>query len=182
MERHSVLLSTLVCLALATLASGEVRMSTGSDEEQTSPPDESEPPVDMSTDASVAATPPDLPAFGQPAAQDGYSLTVNTVNDPGKPGLLYTPVPGTRLVSFNLTVATDSEDLTVNPFNINLVDTEGCVYQAQIGLVGYEMELVDLQGGKSSTGMLGFAIPETAVPLYLSYEVTESVTLQARVR
>lgn len=111
--------------------------------------------------------------LGDLVERDGYSLTVQVVEDPAAPGILYTPQPGMRLVAVEIVVGNVSgEPQTVNVLNSYLVDGDGFVYQADIGAIDDQIELVDIGPGERARGWVPFTIPENAAPYSLRYQVT----------
>ena len=122
--------------------------------------------------------------LGEMVESEGYSLVVEVIEDPASPGILYTPLEGTRLVAVEIAVGNESGELiTVNPLNTILVDTNGYLYEAELAGSDNQLDLVDLNAGERVRGWVAFEIPEDAVPESVRYQVSgfPIIELQARV-
>lgn len=112
-------------------------------------------------------------ALGETAENDGYSLVVETLEDPAPHGLIYNPTEGTKLVAVEIVVGNESgEQITVNALNTILIDTNGYLYEAELAGRDGQIELVDLNAGERVRGWVAFEIPENATPESVRYQVT----------
>lgn len=130
----------------------------------------------------VAYTRPHISNLGDVVERDGYSLTAVTVEDPATPGILYTPIEGSKLIAVEIVVANISgEQISVNPLHSYLVDTSGYVYSVELGGRDGQLELVDLNAGERVKGWVAFTVPEEAQAESIKYElgVFSSQFLQA---
>lgn len=118
---------------------------------------------------------PNIPSskLGDVIEQFGYSLTANTLEDPSKPGILYTAKQGYKLVAVELTLGnvSGSNALSVNPLFAYLVDTNGFIYSPELGGRDGAINSVDINVGEKAKGWVSFTIPKNAVPAYIKYEV-----------
>jgi hypothetical protein len=116
----------------------------------------------------------DVPGnLGDLIESDGYSLVAEAVEDPTTPGILYTPVEGTKLIAVQIAVGNVSgEVVTINALNATLVDTEGYVYTAELGGRDEQIDLIDINPGERARGWVSFQIPEGATPESIIYLVT----------
>ena len=105
---------------------------------------------------------------------EGYSLTAMSVEDPAKPGRLYDPVEGKKLIAVDVVIANVSGDkpADTNPLGATLVDTEGFVYDAELGGVDGQLDMVDLNPGERIRGWIAFEVPEEAVAASIRYEIS----------
>lgn len=115
----------------------------------------------------------DVPgALGELVEGDGYSLMAEVVEDPTTPGILYTAVPGRKLVAVQIVVGNVSgEMVTVNSLNTVLFDTDGFAYTSELAGRDGELELVDLNPGEQVRGWVAFELPEDASPASIKYQV-----------
>lgn len=147
------------------------------EEQTTAPQAPTEPPA-------ASAQPADF--LGDTAYGSGYSLTAVGVEDPAKPGILYQPSTGQRLVAVDVIVGNVSGDpLGVNPLNAVLIDQEGFTYQAELAGRDGQIATVDAFPGERVRGWIAFEIPEAAVvsrlrhsPGFLSSEFIEVGLIQ----
>lgn len=129
------------------------------------------PDVPLTTTGEVQR---DVPGnLGDLIESDGYSLVAEAVEDPTTPGILYTPVEGTKLIAVQIAVGNVSgEVVTINALNATLVDTEGYVYTAELGGRDEQIDLIDINPGERARGWVSFQIPEGATPESIIYLVT----------
>ncbi len=111
--------------------------------------------------AATQRVAPALPAMGSKVEVDGYSLMAAGLADPAKPGILYRPTEGTRLVSVDIAVSnvSSTDKLFVNPMYFVLVDSTGAIYTSELGGVSDQIEAVDLTAGQIQTGKVAFVVP-----------------------
>lgn len=124
---------------------------------------------------------PDWPNLGDVVEVSGYSLAAQTVEDPTEASQFYQAKQGTKLVGIEIVVGNVSgEKITLNPLSAALVDSNGFVYQAELGGRDGQIELVDLNAGEKGKGWVAFEVPEDAVPESIKYEVAgfPSIVLQ----
>lgn len=116
---------------------------------------------------------PEWPKLGDEVEASGYSLSAQTVEDPTDAGPLYQATSGTKLIGVEIVVGNVSgEQITLNPLNAVLVDSNGFVYQAELAGRDGQLELVDLNTGEKGKGWVAFEIPDDAVPESIKYEVS----------
>ena len=126
-----------------------------------------------------AWTPPKLPKLGDVVEQDGYSLTAATVEDPAKPGVIFRPEKGKRLLAVEAVVGNVSgAKITVNPLNATLVDADGFLYKPTLGGRYGQIELVELNPGEKVKGWISFQIPPGAKPEGVKYNVSGNISLE----
>ena len=107
-----------------------------------------------------------LAVAGAPVQANGYSMTVLGFADPAKPGILYQPQNGKRLVSVDVAMANvaSNDPMPCNPDFFLLVDANGYVYAPELGGVDGQLEAVDLNRGEKAQGQVAFVIPAGARP------------------
>jgi hypothetical protein len=123
---------------------------------------------------ATSAPPPTLPPaaqfLGDTAYRSGYSLTAIGVEDPAKPGVLYQPSTGQRLVAVDVVVGNVSGDpLSVNLLSAVLIDQDGFTYQPELGGRDGQLPTLDAFPGERARGWIAFEIPEGAVVTSLRY-------------
>jgi hypothetical protein len=120
------------------------------------------------------ATPEPLLELGDTDEVGGYSLTAMSVEDPAKPGRLYDPVEGKKLIAVDVIIANVSGDKPAgtNPLSATLVDTEGFVYDPELGGVDGQLDMVDLNPGERIRGWIAFEVPEETVAASIRYEIS----------
>lgn len=102
---------------------------------------------------------------------DGFSFVALTVQDPTTPMSFYDPVEGTRVIAIEIVAGNVSgERTTVNPLDFVLVDTDGFVYETELGATEQQVNLLDIEPGERIKGWVGYQIPEAATPAYIKYE------------
>jgi hypothetical protein len=118
---------------------------------------------------------PTIPSsnLGDVFEQFGYSLVATSVEDPARPGYFYTPRQGFKLVAVEITLGNVSgtEAFSVNPLYAYLVDSDGFVYDAELGGRDNQIAVLDLNVGEKVNGWVSFTITETTTPLYIKYEI-----------
>ncbi|MCL4506743.1 MAG: DUF4352 domain-containing protein [Chloroflexi bacterium] len=115
------------------------------------------------TQAQTARPQVNLPRLGAPVEVNGYSMTALSLADPAKPGILYQPQNGMRLVSVDVAMSNVSGDtMPCNPDFFLLVDTNGYVYAPELGGVDGQLDAVDLNKGEKAQGLVAFVIPNDA--------------------
>jgi hypothetical protein len=123
----------------------------------------------------AASLTPNIPAskLGDVVSQYGYSLTATAVDDPAKPGMLYKPKKGYKLVAVEVVLSNDSgtDVLSVNPLYGYLVDSNGFVYGAELAGVDNQISASDLSSGEKTKGWISFVIPDGSSPAYIKYQL-----------
>ena len=113
--------------------------------------------------ADIARRAPQLAKLGDVVEVGGYSLSAVTVEDPAKPGLIYQPEKGTRLVAVEIVVGNVSgPELSVNPLYVVLVDSEGFLYEAELAGRDGQIDTVKINSGEKVKGWVAFQVPENA--------------------
>lgn len=123
-----------------------------------------------------------LPRLGDVVEQFGYSLSASSLEDPAPPGILYEPKEGHKLVAVEIIVGNTSGDqITVNPLNAILVDSDGFLYAPELAGRDGQIEVVDLTPGLKARGWVAFTIPDAAIPSSIKYAIEpfSSAILQA---
>jgi hypothetical protein len=112
-----------------------------------------------------------LPKLGDVVENFGYSLTAVSVEDPATPGMFYTAKKGYKLVAVEIVLGnvSGSEALSVNPLYTYLIDSNGFVYEAELGGKDDQIATSDLATGEKSKGWVAFTIPENATPVSVKY-------------
>jgi hypothetical protein len=109
--------------------------------------------------------------LGDAFEQFGYSLTALTVENPTKPGILYEPREGYKLVGIEITFGNVSgEVFSVNPLDTRLVDTNGYVYAPELGGRDEQLATTEINAGEKVRGWVAFNIPEDATPYIIKYQ------------
>lgn len=109
--------------------------------------------------------------LGDAVEQFGYSLTALTVEDPATPGVFYEPREGYKLVAVEIAVGNAAGDVfSVNPLNTRLVDTNGYVYEPELGGRDDQLATTDLGVGEKVRGWVAFTVPEDATPYIIKYQ------------
>lgn len=105
---------------------------------------------------------------------EGYSLTAMAVEDPAQPGRLYDPVEGKKLIAVDIIVANVSgaEPVETNPLSATLVDSEGFVYDPELGSVDGQLVMADLNPGERVRGWIAFEVPEETVARSIRFEIS----------
>lgn len=102
--------------------------------------------------------------MGDTAYRSGYSLTALRVEDPAKPGVLYQPSIGQRLVAVDVVVGNVSSDrLIVYPLNAVMIDQQGFTYQPELAGRDGQIAIVGAFPGERVRGWIAFEIPEAAL-------------------
>jgi len=126
-----------------------------------------------------ARTPPKLPKLGDVVEQDGYSLTAVMVEDPTKPGVIFRPEKGKRLLAVEVVVGNVSgAKITVNPLNATLVDADGFLYKPTLGGRDGQIELVELNPSEKVKGWISFQISPGAKLEGIKYNMSGNITLE----
>lgn len=100
----------------------------------------------------------------------GFGLAAVAVQDPATPGMFYEPEPGTRLVAVEVIVANTADEVqTVNLLSAAVVDADGFVVTPELASVDNQLATVALLPGQKVRGMVGFTLPENAVPVALKW-------------
>jgi hypothetical protein len=120
---------------------------------------------------SATPVPTAAPQYlGDAVGGDGVGLAAVSVQDPAAPGMFYDPAPGTRLVAVEVIVANTSDEVQdVNLLGAALVDADGFVVTPELASVDNQLATVGLLPGQKVRGMVGFALPENAVPVALKW-------------
>jgi len=114
---------------------------------------------------------PNLPKLGGTAVGSGYALTAMTVEDPAKPGQIYKPVAGTRLIAVEVVISNVSgETISAGPWCGILVDSQGYLYPSEYFGRDGGLAYMDLKQGEKLRGWLSYTIPESATPVALKFQ------------
>jgi hypothetical protein len=118
--------------------------------------------------------------------EEGYSLSIEAVEDPAKPGidLWYFPKPGTKRIAVEITIGCVAcKQAIVHPIFVILVDTGGSPHMAELGpLIDYdEITATDIGPGEFIRGWVVFEVPDAAAPAHVKYLFGHGITLQARI-
>ena len=117
---------------------------------------------------------PDLPKLGNVVEEDGYSLSVVSVEDPARPDkTFYTPTDGTRLVGVEIVVGnTGKESASVNALSATLIDAEGFSHEPFYGALRKHDDIAtrDISQGERVKGWVAFEVPDGVAAVYLKYE------------
>lgn len=193
---HKIYLLTIpaTILILATLACGgtspneEATISTATSQPQPEVVVQTEPPIDQPVDTQVPTeaptntpvptiAPTDTPepesAFlGDALEESGYLLSALSIEDPAKPGVLYQPESGKRLIAVDAVVGISSGNpISVNPLYFVLVDNEGFTYSTE--LMGVDSQLITafIVPGEKVRSLVAFKIPDGSTPATLKYDL-----------
>jgi hypothetical protein len=115
---------------------------------------------------------PPVSKLGDVVEQNGYSLTVMTVEDPTNPGMFYQARDGFRPIAIEIILANISgaSSLSVNTLYTYLVDNKGYVYSPELmGRTG-DIATVDLNVSEKARGWVTFVIPNASIPAYVKYQ------------
>jgi hypothetical protein len=120
------------------------------------------------------------------ALEAGYSLSIEAVEDPVKPGidLWYLPKPGTKRIAVEITIGCSAcKQVTVHPIFAILVDTKGSPHMEELRpLIDYdEITATDIGPGEFVNGWVVFEVPDAVVPAHVKYLFGHGITLQARI-
>lgn len=129
-----------------------------------------EPPADtpVPTPTPVPTAAPQY--LGDAVDGAGFGLAALSLQDPAVPGMFYTQQPGSRLVAVEVIVANTSDQVqTVNPLSASLVDADGFVVTLELASVDNQLATLALLPGQKVRGMVGFTLPENAVPVALKW-------------
>jgi hypothetical protein len=135
-----------------------------------------------STDTSAQTASP-YGKVGQRIVQEGYALTVISVESASHYGYL-TADAGKKLIALDVLIESGADQgVNVNPFYFKIKDSEG--YQYNVELFGKDPALGsqnDLPNGEKMRGWVTFQIPATSKGLIMSYEPIQfSNTIRIRV-
>ena len=121
----------------------------------------------------LAATPePPEVRLGETATAGGAALTVLTVEDPSTPGVLYSDLPGTKLVAVQVILENQSDaEMSISPTFGYLTDNQGYVYAAELFGRDGGLELSELAQGRKVQGWISFRVPEESKPVAFRYEL-----------
>ncbi len=138
------------------------------------------PPTTKSQPAKLPArTAPKLAKLGDVVQQDGYSLSASSVEDPGKPGFLFKAEKGKRMVAVQIVVGNVSgAKISTNALYAILVDTNGFLYEEDLGAHDGQLDVVDLNPGEKAKGWVAFEIPTAAKLEGIKYNVSGDITLE----
>ncbi|MFH1085477.1 MAG: DUF4352 domain-containing protein, partial [Chloroflexota bacterium] len=115
--------------------------------------------------------PPATGRLGESTQGHGCSLSASVVEDPAKPGILYKPKEGTKLIAVEITIANDANEvLDVNPLYATLVDAQGFVYRLELAGRDGQLQTVKLSKGEKAKGWVAFEVPKTAAVHSLKYQ------------
>jgi hypothetical protein len=119
----------------------------------------------------IAAPPPAITnPFRQEAQAFGVGLTAVTLEDPATPGILHTPIAGTRLVAVEIIISNPgTASVSVNPLYFNLVDADGYLYDPELAGRDGQIDTTEIAPGEKSQGWVAFVIPESAQPVGIRY-------------
>jgi hypothetical protein len=182
-KRHGALALLVAVLALPAIACG------GSSEATTQPAvvktATTESPSTAATEplatAQVAAVSPTEPPqqqeapketfLGDVVEQGGAYIQTLKIEDPAKPGMLYTESSGKKLVAVEVIIGNASADsVSVNPLYASLLDSEGFAYELELAGVDDQIDSLNLGKGEQVRGWLAFELPTEANPASLKYK------------
>jgi hypothetical protein len=133
------------------------------------PPPDGHTPI-TETQAEEPAQP--LPKLGEVVEQYGYSITALTVEDPATPVSWYEPKEGYKLVAVEIILGNVSGDpLNINPLFSFLIDSDGFVYEAELGAREGQIDTTAINAGEKVQGWISYTIPEDASPAVIKYQV-----------
>lgn len=120
----------------------------------------------------AAGTPPAvlIPLkIGDTASLKGYSITLHAVKDPAGGAA---PVPGQRLVAYDVTLSATGGQLIYSALDSRLKLVDNTEMPSITG--GQEPALAEgtLAKGSRARGWLSFAIPSGGKPAFLTYEIS----------
>jgi hypothetical protein len=108
--------------------------------------------------------------LGDAGGGAGFGLAAVSIQDPAVPGMFYTQQPGSRLVAVEVIVVNTSDQVqTVNPLNAALVDADGFVVTPELASVDNQLATLTLLPGQKVRGLIGFTLPENAIPVALKW-------------
>lgn len=172
-----ILIAALLALSLAcgdTTPTTEPKVSTATPstaDTQSPPQDENATPEPEATTEPIAP-PAQQMYLGDAVVGKDVAVAAVAVEDPAAPGLLYTAEEGKRLVAVEVVICNLSDDnVSVNPLNATLVDSEGFTYQPDLGAYsGGQIPTVDLShAGEKVRGWIAFQVPEASQLASIKY-------------
>ena len=120
----------------------------------------------------TAAPPPSTP-FPRSANGLGFTLTVNTVRDPGPTDKSNTPKPGNRYVAVDITLQnTGNATIPINRTYARLKMTDDREYGREGNIPDPQLLTGTLQPGQATRGWVNFEVPAGAVLLSFTYDPT----------
>ena len=131
-------------------------------------------PAGHVADTTLLAATPEPPEvrLGETATAGGAALTVLTVEDPSTPGVLYSDLPGTKLVAVQVILENQSDaEMSISPTFGYLTDDQGYVYAAELFGRDGGLELSELAQGRKVQGWISFRVPEESKPVAFRYEL-----------
>lgn len=125
----------------------------------------------------VTAVPDDAVIVGQhlgdTARRFGYAMTPLRIVDPAEPGILYDAEAGKRLVAVEVVFANIAgETIDINPMKFTLFDTAGSEYDLDLMGAADQIGNAGLYAGERIKGLIGFKLPEGAIPGRLVFDKT----------
>lgn len=130
----------------------------------------------QSTAAPAAtAVPDDAEIVGQhlgdTARRFGYAMIPLRIIDPAEPGILYEAEAGKRLVAVEILFANIAgEVVDINPLKFTLFDTANNAYDLDLMGAANQIANVGLYPGERMQGLVGYQLPEGAVPARLVFD------------
>jgi len=131
-------------------------------------------PAGHVADTTLLAATPEPPEvrLGETVTAGGAALTVLTVEDPSTPGVLYSDLPGTKLVAVQVILENQSDaEMSISPTFGYLTDDQGYVYAAELFGRDGGLELSELAQGRKVQGWISFRVPEESKPVAFRYEL-----------
>jgi hypothetical protein len=113
--------------------------------------------------------------LGDVVEAHGMLLAALTVEDPTTPGMLYEATEGKKLVAVEIIVGNLSDEpLSVNPLNATLLDSEGFVYEPELGgrEGGLQLTALALSYGEKVRGWIAFELPDGAIAASIKLAVS----------
>jgi len=103
----------------------------------------------------------------------GYSMKVNTLEDPAQPASGYEAKPDTRLVAVQVDLENTSSDdaMSVDVANAVVTDDKGIDYNSVAGGRDGEIKSADLKKGERANGWIAFQVPKDAKLKSLTYRI-----------
>ena len=131
----------------------------------------SEPAADQAlVDTPTVEALPEAVYLGDAVQNYGYGISAVSVADPATPGILYEAETGKKLVAVEVIISNISgEVLSINPLYANLLDSEGFVYEPELGGADSQLNTMDLFPGEQVRDWISFKIPENATAANIKY-------------
>lgn len=135
------------------------------------PPTPTRPPPTSTITPTAPPTPAPPVNVGQPAPGNGYTLTVQEVQDPVPPQQYLKPKEGSRWVAYDVSITnTGTAPLDYNPFYADLKTADNREHNPGIGAAEPSLKSGKLQPGETVRGWITFEIPNEAQPATFYYD------------